>query len=223
MIIDPYTWRSLSIKHVTRLTADTVSVRLHRPSDYTFEAGQYAIIRVNVDGMPLLRQYSFASAPSDELLEIIVQRESGGEVSNWFHDSAVIGGEVELSQPFGNFVVHDSSSLTLLIAGRVGIAPFLSVIRQSFIKQIDTPLKVLYSVRDSEQICYRELLNRIDALYFITSSGERIDEKTLKPYLELGQVVYVCGSKRFVDGVVGYLQTLGVTQDHIRRELFTLQ
>jgi ferredoxin-NADP reductase len=223
MIIDPYTWHRMPIQHITRLTSDTVSIRLPRPTNYTFHAGQYAVVRVRVDGMPLLRQYSFASAPGNDFLELLIQRETDGDVSGWFHNAAQVGDFVELSQSFGSFIWNDEPGPLMLIAGRVGIAPLLSIIREHELRGAKNPISVLYSVHESEQLCYRELLDDLNSSYFVTSTGKRITPGTLSTHVTPATFTYVCGSKRFVDGITSELRTLGVAETHLKRELFTLQ
>jgi ferredoxin-NADP reductase len=222
VIIDPYTWRHLPIQHISRLTADTISVRLPRPDGYSFRAGQYAVVRVVVDGMPLLRQYSFASAPGNDFIELLVQRETDGEVSGWFHDKAKVNDHLEISQPFGSFTWEGEPESLLLIAGRVGIAPLLSIVREHELKAAENPVSVLYSVREADQILHRDLLENITS-FFVTSDGQRITADILKECVRSSTTAYVCGSKRFVDGVTSELRTLGVSEAHIKRELFTLQ
>ena len=85
MIIDPYTWHEFVIEEKIEAASDTVAVRFKRPAGYQFRAGQYAIVRVKTDeDRQLIRQYSFTSAPDDDTLELLVQREPSGIVSNWF-------------------------------------------------------------------------------------------------------------------------------------------
>ena len=127
MIIDPYTWHRLPIRSVSFASSDTVAVRVDKPTDYDFRAGQYAVARVTIGGQPLMRQYSFSSAPHDSQLELLIQHQPDGVVSSWFCKTAQVGDVIEISQPFGGFVLEDTERPVLLVAGRVGIAPFVSM------------------------------------------------------------------------------------------------
>ena len=216
MIIDPYTWRSVTIRSIDRVTDDTISVQLTKPDDYTYVSGQYAIIRTQ----QLIRQYSFISTPDQDNLELLIQLEPGGAVTGWFHNSAKLGDTIEVSQAFGNFTLPADTSIDiLLIAGRVGVAPFISMLRGAKSHQI----ALLYSVRDDSQVCYPKTMTDAQATIFVTSSGEQIDKKAIKPFLKADQLVYVCGSKRFVDGISALLYALDIPLTNVKRELFTLQ
>jgi len=223
MIIDPYSWHRLSIRSITKVSSDTVSVLLQRPADYQFRAGQYAVVRVSVEGRQLMRQYSFTSAPDDETLELLIQREPDGAVSSWFCDNAIAGDTIEISQPFGGFTWPDNDKPLLFIAGRVGIAPFISMLKHH--ERVNTPreIAILYSVREPEQLCYRELIEKHRSLFFLTNHGDRLTQDALRQHLTPETVVYICGSKRFVDGITRELSELGVNEARIKRELFTLQ
>jgi ferredoxin-NADP reductase len=221
MIIDPYTWHQFAIEEKISAASDTVAIRFKRPAGYQFRAGQYAIVRISTaEGRQLIRQYSFTSAPDDDLLELLVQREPSGIVSNWFYSEAELGDTVELSQPFGGFTLEPVGKRPiLLIAGRVGVAPFLSMLREAY----RSNLTLLYSVRTEDQVCFPELLEQHRTQIIVTAHTPRIDKSLLGPLLAEKPLVYICGSKQFVDAIMGYLLESGVPEDDVRRELFTLQ
>lgn len=223
MIIDPYTWRELEIKHIAAITSDTLSVRVARPRNYTYRAGQYAVLRATIDGTPVLRQYSFASCPDNDFLEFLVQREPDGVVSNWFHAVASAGTRIEVSQPFGSFVIESPQQPVLCIAGRVGIAPFISIIRDALAHDGTHNISLLYSARGSGEFCYPELCEAVGATFFDTQNGERIDDATLSSCLQPSTRAYLSGSKQFVDSLAERLFALGLPRDQLKRELFTLQ
>lgn len=218
MIIDPYAWRTFTITEKKLVAEDTVAIRFTKPEDYVFRAGQYAVVRVTIGPRQLIRQYSFASSPESKTLELLVQKEVGGEVSSWLCDVAEANDTIELSQPFGNFMPEQSKRPLLFIAGRVGIAPCMSLIRE----HRHTP-RVLYSVRTRHQVCYAEELHAVDTTIISTDRSPRISQETLLPLLTDSPLVFVCGSKQFVDAMTLLLNKSGVDPKDIRRELFTLQ
>lgn len=222
MIIDPYLWHHCRIEAISRIASDTVSVRLQRPNGYQFRAGQYAVIRVTTaDGKSYMRQYSFSSAPADEDLELLVQHEPSGVVTTWFCDTAKPGDTLELSQSFGNFTLEAAphNRPVLLIAGRIGIAPFISMLRDKKHRKVS----VLYSVRTEAQVCFPELLEGYRATIVRTETSPRISTIFLKKMIADSPLVYVCGSKQFVDSITAALYELGVPLEDVKRELFTLQ
>ena len=217
MIIDPYTWHKLTIDEVVPVAEATVAIRAKKPAGYVFRAGQYAVVRVNGT---LLRQYSFASHPGDDRLEFIVQYEPEGQVSSWFYNFAKPGDEIEISQAFGNFTLEPHSKRPiLLVAGRVGIAPFMSFLRE----RPQRPVQLLYSVRNDSQVVCPDEIATFQPHIVTTATLPRISVHTIKPMLAGNPIVYICGSKQFVDAIASLAQKSGVDPRDIRRELFTLQ
>lgn len=218
MIIEPYTWHQTHITDITHVTHDTITIRVNKPAGYRFSAGQYSITRTYISSSHfLVRQYSFSSPPSAEWLEFTVQREVGGEVTTWLHEHAQIGDMIEISQSFGNFRFEDSRRPLLFIAGKVGIAPFMSYIRQHNVHDI----RVIYSVETKNQVCFWDELRDITTLV-VTSEQSRIDKELLRAHTTDNPIAYICGSRQFAEAMQSHLAALGMSPQDIRRELFTL-
>ena len=218
MIIEPYRWHQTRIQQIDIVSANTITVRIARPEGYTFSAGQYAITRTYVrPDKFLVRQYSFSSPPDADWLEFTVQKETGGEVTTWLHEHARIGDMMEVSQSYGHFTFERIDRPLLFIAGRVGIAPFMSYLRGSH----SSPIHILYSVETNDQICFWDEIQDITTT-IVTSEQPRIDRDLLATYVQNQPVVYICGSRLFSEAMQAHLASLGVPPEDIRRELFTL-
>lgn len=191
---------------------------MSKPTGYHFSAGQYAIVRVYVSTSSfLVRQYSFSSPPSADYLECTIQREPGGDVTTWLFGHAKVGDALELSQSFGNFTFVPDNRPKLFIAGRVGIAPFMSYLREY--NAYDTP--IIYSMRDVSETCYwTEIESQTTRI--ITSEQPRIDQRLLAQNVVGAPVVYICGSRQFAEAIQLHLLEIGVKASDIKRELFTL-
>lgn len=218
MIIEPYVWHKTHIQKINRLNADTIVIRIERPEGYAFSAGQYAITRTYPSPQKfLVRQYSFSSPPSAKWLEFTVQKEPGGEVSTWLFEHAALGDMMEISQSYGHFVFEETSRPMLFIAGRVGLAPFMSYLREA----PRSDIHILYSVEKPEQICYWEEIKHITTSV-TTAIQPRIDQEMLASHIVDHPIVYICGSRQFSEAMQAHLSQLGVPPSDIKRELFTL-
>jgi ferredoxin--NADP+ reductase len=96
-----------------------------------FENGHFLMIGLPVEGKPLMRAYSIASANHDEHLEFFsIKVQNGPLTSRLQHLKA--GDEILVgSKPTGTLVIRDlrpGRHLYLLSTG-TGLAPFLSIIR----------------------------------------------------------------------------------------------
>lgn len=225
MIIDSYSWNRVRIAVVNHIAVDTVSVTLEPlSSKYRFIPGQYTIVKTTIDGSSLMRQYSFSSSPSSDQIEFCIRKEPGGEVSSWFCETARPGDYIEISQPFGQFQLEQPlTTNSLFVAGGVGIAPFMSMLRS---KDSAQKITLLYSEKQPDDVCYKTELQQIlgDSFYLtISSQTGRIDSSHLKIHLKKHTQVYLCGPKLFVDMMYEKLENLDIPLDHIKREAFTLQ
>ena len=104
-----YREKVLSVRHWT----DTLfSFTATRNSGFRFQNGQFAMIGLDVDGRPLLRAYSMASANHEEALEFFSIKVPDGPLTSKLQHIKV-GDEIILRpKPVGT-LVHDA-----LVPGR---------------------------------------------------------------------------------------------------------
>ena len=226
MILDPYTWHRLAITTVVRESPQAVSIAVQRPPGYDFAPGQHAVVRVTLpSGGRLMRQYSFASAPSDNTLWFTVIKTADGAVSTWFVDAATPGDRIEISQPFTGPLAQDLSIVTrcTLIAGGSGIAPIMSHLRTLRTLPKPPQVSLLYTTRRDTQ-CYKDELlahahETIDGR--LTDISPRFDPDEIRQATSGANVVLVCGSRQFVAQLRRILDPV-VASDRIYSEAFSL-
>ena len=66
---------------VTHHTDKLFSFRVAREPSFRFEAGQFVMIGLEVDGKPLVRAYSIVSSPYDEHLDFFSIKVPGGPLT----------------------------------------------------------------------------------------------------------------------------------------------
>src|SRR5204863_8029026 len=100
------------------------------------------------------RCYSLSSAPeADGQLKVTVKRVAGGKGSNWFNDSLIEGGTIEVLPPAGRFVLGDGEAPLLLFGGGSGITPMSSLIK-SALKAGNRRIRLFYANRDKPSIIF---------------------------------------------------------------------
>lgn len=223
MIIDPYVWYQTPILAIDHVATDTVSITVAKPDDYSFAAGQYALLQISLGvNEKFIRQYSFSSSPSDSRLEFIIRKLPGGKVSTWLHDQARVGDMISITKPYGRFEKTPGTGHHVFVAGGVGLAPFLSMIRSD-----PSETTLLYSERSQEKVIDdTELTKLLGGDYRLVLSGEtgRIKQTHFHDLLGKDYTYYLCGSKQFIDSIESSLtNVIGIKRDHIIREAFTLQ
>ncbi len=122
--------RVLDVHHWTE---NLFSFTTSRSPAFRFQSGQFTMIGLDIEGRPLLRAYSMASANYEERLEFFsIKVQDGPLTSRLQHLER--GDEVLVNRKATGTLVHDN-----LIAGRTlyllgtgtGLAPFLSIIRDA--------------------------------------------------------------------------------------------
>ncbi|GAA2006491.1 hybrid-cluster NAD(P)-dependent oxidoreductase [Brevibacterium samyangense] len=157
--------QTLRVRTVTDVTAD-VKTFVFEPPDgqyFSFEAGQFITLDLEIDGARIERSYTISSPPTrPHRLSITVKRIPDGTVSGWLHDTVVPGTELKVRAPLGAFTLtdHPAPSYLLLSAG-VGITPTLSMVRTLADLAEDTDVTVVHCARTPLDLIHRAELEAL--------------------------------------------------------------
>ena len=149
----------LSVHHWTR---DYFSFRTTRGAGLRFENGQFVMIGLPVDGKPLMRAYSVASANWEEEMEFFsIKVQNGPLTSRLQHLKA--GDEILVGRkPTGTLLIsdlHPGRNLYLLATG-TGLAPFLSIIKDPDTYERFEKVIVTHGVRSVSDLAYRDHITK---------------------------------------------------------------
>ncbi|RFU23077.1 FAD-binding oxidoreductase [Geodermatophilus marinus] len=205
----------------------SVQLRLDVADRVDHLPGQHYVVRLTApDGYTAQRSYSVASAPGDPLVELFVERLDDGEVSTHLADVVEPGDELEVRGPIGGWFVWDGATPALLVAGGVGVVPFVSMVRTAAELGRTDLLRVAVSTRTLAELAYADELAAAGALVVTTREPHgirpagRLAPADLVPLWEPGQTCYVCGSAAFAEAASQLLLGLGVPATSIRVERF---
>lgn len=121
----------------------TVEVAVERPEGFAFHAGQYLQVRVPKlhvrDRKGPSRVFSIVSSPLDEDTFAIAYRDTGSGFKRTL-GGLEVGEEVLLEGPHGFCTLpRDLDQRVVLVAGGIGIVPFLSMVRFAAETDGDSP------------------------------------------------------------------------------------
>jgi ferredoxin/flavodoxin---NADP+ reductase len=148
------------VTHVRHWTDRLFSVRTTRNSAFRFANGQFTMMGLEVDGRPLLRAYSMASANYDEHLEFFSIRVPDGALTSRLGevkpgDTVLIGSKPTGTLTIGNLL--PGKTLWLLATG-TGLAAFLGTLRDPDTYERFERVVLVHTCREVKDLAYRNYL-----------------------------------------------------------------
>jgi ferredoxin-NADP reductase len=167
------------VKSTEKVSRDTLLMTLkprHNRDKIDFSPGQYAAIGYKYHNRPSpMRCFSIVSSPNftDEVqfaMKIL------GDFTSSVADLEP-GNHVFLRGPFGNFIIDENfDENVILLAGGIGITPFMSMLRYANEMQSSLPITLLYSNQSEQDIPFFSELTELEkknsnfnAAYFTTN------------------------------------------------------
>ncbi len=148
------------VTHVHHWTDRLFSVRTTRSAGFRFNNGQFVMMGLEVEGSPLLRAYSMASANYDEHLEFFsIKVSQGALTSRLAHirpgDQVLVGNKPTGTLTIGNLIA--GRTLWLLATG-TGLAAFLGTIRDPETYERFERIILVHTCREAKDLAYRQYL-----------------------------------------------------------------
>jgi ferredoxin--NADP+ reductase len=131
-----------------------------RGASLRFESGHFVMVGIVVDGKPLLRAYSIASAHYEEHLEFFIIKVPNGPLTSRLQHIRV-GDEVLVGRkPTGTLVLTDllPGRFLYLFATGTGLAPFMSIIRDPDTYERFEKIVLVHGVRKVDELAYADLI-----------------------------------------------------------------
>ena len=209
--------------------AETVRVTLEVDDPaFTFLAGQWLNLGVELEGELKVGGYSFASAPSElPRFELGIKDSERNPVSRYFHRQAELGDVVKVDGGHGPCVYEpNEEGNVVLVAGGIGLTPMLSIARTFVASKNPGALRFMYSASEERGFAFRDLVlglqddARVEVEFYETggSGQERLDVETILDNSQSGTVFYLCGPSAMVDQLSAGLVLEGVPEEKIRFE-----
>jgi ferredoxin-NADP reductase len=215
------------VRELSHPSPRAVQLRLEVDDPVVHRAGQHYVVRLRADdGYTASRSYSVASAPSDPLVELFVERLDSGEVSGYLADVVQPGDQLEVRGPIGGWFVWDGQAPALALGGGTGVVPLVAMLRHGRDLGHEGLLGIAVSARSLRELPYAAELTAAGAAVALTREDAatrpagRLRAGDLQPLLVDGATSYVCGSAGFAEAASSLLVDLGVPVASIRVERF---
>jgi ferredoxin/flavodoxin---NADP+ reductase len=200
-----YREKVLSVRHWT----DTLfSFRATRDSGFRFQNGQFAMIGLEVEGRPLLRAYSMASANHEEELEFFSIKVADGPLTSKLQKIRE-GDEILVGRKATGTLITDNlipGKRLLLLSTGTGLAPFASLIKDPDVYERFETIVLVHGCRQVSELAYGEELVaklRDDELF-----GPLLSEKLLyyptvtrEPFRNRGRITDLISSEQLFNDI----------------------
>ena len=225
----PGRWQVATVQSIKQETPRVKSFVLALPMWMPHLPGQHYDVRLtDADGYHAERSYSIASSPLDAGgVELTIDKLEDGEVSPYFHDVVVEGDQVEVRGPFTSYFVWHGEKPVLLVGGGSGVVPLMCMLRHRRRTMPDLPMRLVYSVRNADDVIYADELMDEALLTFTREppadwSGHtgHIDAALIAEAGINDGLGFVCGSNGFVETASQLLMDAGFDPQRIRTERF---
>jgi ferredoxin/flavodoxin---NADP+ reductase len=197
------TERVLSVHHWNETL---FSFTTTRDPGLRFDNGQFLMIGLEVNGRPLLRAYSIASANHQDHLEFFSIKVPHGALTSRLQNLEE-GHQIFVSRkPTGTLVLRDlkpGRRLFLLSTG-TGLAPFMSLVKDPEMYERFEKIVLIHGVRTVSELAYAEYLSKSlpeDALLGEFARGQLVYYPTVtrEPFRNRGRLTDLITSGRLFE------------------------
>ena len=168
--------------------------------------------------------YSLTGTPGETAFYQIAVRKDvstsqGGSV--YLHEQVQPGDTLEIGTPRNFFGLARHARKHILIAGGIGITPFLASL--SSLKLAGAAYELHYAFRErSEGAFWEHLCEEYGphVRFYVSAEGTRLSPSAVLARQPLGTHVYICGPQSLIASVSGAAAELGWPSSHIHWEAF---
>jgi dimethylamine monooxygenase subunit B len=188
-----------------------------------FSGGAHVVVEMDDHGTRRLNPYSLMGDPEDRTgYEISVRRDDAGRGGSLFlHRHVRPGMDLSISHPINLFPLDNRARKHLMIAGGIGITPFLAQIAQ--LDRQGGRFELHYAARSVALGAYMAELKAAqgDRVHlYLDDQGQVIDLARVLSMQPIGTHLYVCGPKGMIAWVRATAASMGWPEAAVHFEEF---
>ncbi|MBZ4655330.1 MAG: flavodoxin reductase family protein [Peptococcaceae bacterium] len=223
------------VESIKPLTGDVneYTFKLLQPEKANYTAGQFILVKI-LDDPEMFRAYSISSSHKDRTrLSVTIKKLKDGFGSGLIFGGFKVGDKVELEGPLGRELIVDKNApKVLLVAGGIGITPFVPMVRDLLETRNSVEhITLIYGVNKEEEFIYDDYFKTLAACHpkftylpTVAFPGESWKDHrgfvtdVMKDMELKGYKVYMCGPKPMVNATIKVLKTKGLDERNVFAE-----
>ena len=219
---------SLQFISKTRLASDIWEFRFTRPDGFDYIPGQYVSFILQEplhDSRGQSRVTSLTSHPTDDYVTFVTRVPERPSPFKLHLANLHVGGEILVDAALGDLVLPRSTSTPLVfVAGGIGLASYISMLREIELSHESRTVHLLYALRTHEEKLFSDALDRF---HFASSeafvSPNRLTASDILSAAddEPDVLYYLSGTERFVEELRKDLLATGLNDTQIVFDYFT--
>ncbi|MFD2829119.1 FAD-dependent oxidoreductase [Corticicoccus populi] len=217
-----FTNYSLPFKYRTQETEDIHTFHFEKPADFSYEAGQYGLFKINHEVLKnKTKPFTISSSPDEDTLSITTRVGSKPSPYKRALMNLNVNHSLSLKGPIGTFNETPATG-QIFIAGGMGITPFRAMIKSAAFNKVPSKITLIYFTDDEEPL-FKDELESYEKDGFVT-----LHIKTYDRFSELDQYIsddgsaryLVAGPDQFVTSTFTQLISKGIKKKHIKKDVF---
>jgi len=225
---------TLTFKEQKNVADGTEMFVFEKPADFSFEAGQYMVLRLDPLVAPDIRagvrSFSFSSAPFEDEITFTMRRGESGFKQTMYALKA--GETISATGPVGHFTLSHTADILpiVFLVGGIGVTPVRSILKQAKHEGSERAFTVFYSNRYEKDAAFHAELKGLDLPHLryvstlsqetmscATTNEERgyICEAMLRKYVpdRAGVWFYLVGAPGFIEAMEKMLSEMGIAKE----------
>ena len=224
------------ITEIIPRTADVNSYRFPRPTELTYKPGQFLFATIKQGNIELTHHFSFSTSPTETKHFEFTKKFTDHEYSIVLK-AAKVGDWARIDAPYGQFTFEGEYPKIALLAGGIGITPFMSVCKYATDERLASKITLFYGCRTENDIAFRQELEEMQqenknlkVVSIVNQASSQwkgatgvvtadLIKKELPDYKE--NLFYVCGPPPMVTAMQALIEGIGLQKTRLKLEYFT--
>jgi|WetSurMetagenome_2_1015567.scaffolds.fasta_scaffold12325_3 glycine betaine catabolism B len=225
-----------TLKEIIPRATDVTSFRFSRPIDLIYKPGQFFFVTIKKDEKELTHHFSFSSSPTESEYFEFTKKFTDHEYSLALKDLKV-GDWARIDAPYGQFTFDGEYAKIALLAGGIGITPFISMCKNATDKHLSSKITLFFGCKTEGDIAFHKELEELHQrnpkldVHFIVAQPSLewkgatgiITADMIRQELPdfKKNVFFTCGPPPMVKAMETIIQSLGLPKEQTKQEYFT--